>query len=169
MELRRREASRVLLVDEAERLLLLCGGDPRRAGHRWWFTVGGGVDRGEDHLGAAVRELREETTLALPAGRFGPVAWTRRAFFTYDGQAYDQREEYRLVRITAAEAGRIRVDSTEATHGHHWWTLDELAATEETVYPERMAVPLAELLRAGPSELPLHLGDFTEGVDPERP
>ncbi|GAA3014706.1 hypothetical protein GCM10020229_27440 [Kitasatospora albolonga] len=89
----------------------------------------------EDHLGAAVRELREETTLALPAGRFGTVAWTRRAFFTYDGQAYDQREEYRLVRITAAEAGRIRVDSTEATHGHHWWTLDELAATEETVYP----------------------------------
>ncbi|MFI5531234.1 NUDIX hydrolase [Kitasatospora sp. NPDC051853] len=165
MELRRRRTSRVLLVDEAERLLLLCGRDPRRPGAGWWFTVGGGVEAGEDHLRAAVRELREETALDLPAERFGPVVWTRQAVFSLDGQGYDQYEEYRLLRVTAAEAARVRVDEGEATHGHRWWSLDELASTAETVRPVRLAVLLGDLLRTGPPELPLHLGDFNEDDD----
>ncbi|WP_256255746.1 NUDIX domain-containing protein [Streptomyces sp. MUSC 14] len=34
----------------------MCGRDPRSPGARWWFTVGGGVEDGEDYLQAAARE-----------------------------------------------------------------------------------------------------------------
>nr|WP_051654060.1 NUDIX domain-containing protein [Kitasatospora cheerisanensis] len=161
----RRRTSRILLLDDRERLLLLCGRDPRRAGARWWFTVGGGIEDGEDAVAAAVRELREETALALPADRLGPPVWTRRCRFGVDGRRFDQSEEYRLLRLTASEAAAVRVVTEEARYGHHWWSIEELAATDRTVRPRRLAHHLAALLRTGPGPVPLHLGDFDEDSD----
>ncbi|TML29501.1 MAG: NUDIX domain-containing protein, partial [Actinobacteria bacterium] len=56
-----RRASRVLVVDEAGRVLLFHGFDPARPEHGYWFTVGGGLDPGESAVQGAVRELFEET------------------------------------------------------------------------------------------------------------
>ncbi|MFD8598598.1 NUDIX hydrolase [Kitasatospora sp. NPDC059646] len=167
MALHLRRTSRVLLLDDRDRLLLLCGRDPRRDGARWWFTVGGGIEDGEDALAAAVREVREETSLTVPADRLGPLAWTRRTRFSVDGRRFDQTEEYRLLRLTAAEAAAVRVATEEARYGHHWWSVEELAATDRTVRPRRLAHHLAALLRTGPGPAPLHLGDFDEDSDPD--
>ncbi|MEV5604561.1 NUDIX domain-containing protein [Streptomyces sp. NPDC052299] len=168
MVLKRRWTSRVLLVDEHERLLLLCGRDPRRPGARWWFTVGGGIEEGEDSLEAAVREVQEETALSLAVERLGPLVWTRRAVFTVDGQGFDQHEEYRLARITADEARGIDIDTAEARHGYHWWTIEELAITREAVRPRRMASLLPQVLKAGVDHrIPQHLGDVNEDTDPD--
>ncbi|WP_282203190.1 NUDIX hydrolase [Kitasatospora fiedleri] len=162
-----RDTSRILLLDHQDRLLLLCARDPRPAGGRWWFTVGGGVDEGEDALAAAVRELREETGLDLPAERLGPVVWTRRSSFTFDGRFSHQWEEYRLVRLTPAETAAVRVDPVEAAYGHHWWSIEELAATDLTIRPRDLAPLLTDLLRDGPGPSPLHLGDVND--DEEEP
>ncbi|GAA2101997.1 hypothetical protein GCM10009759_36150 [Kitasatospora saccharophila] len=153
-----RSTSRVLLLDHRDRLLLLCSRDPRPAGGRWWFTVGGGTEEGEDQLASAVRELREETGLELPGERLGPPVWTRTADFTFDGRSFRQWEEYRLLRLTAAEAAAVRVDPGEARFGHHWWSVEELAGTDQTVRPRDLAVLLPGLLRDGPGPVPLDLG-----------
>ncbi|MEU3522751.1 NUDIX domain-containing protein [Streptomyces sp. NPDC038707] len=164
----RRRTSRVLLVDDRDRLLLLCGRDPRRPGARWWFTVGGAVEDGEDYVRAAVREVREETALPLAGHRLSPVVWTRQALFGWDGRTYDQYEEYRLARVTADEARGIAVTTEEARYGHHWWSLDELATTRQTVRPKRLAAHLSAVLAAGESlPAPVHLGDFDEDADPD--
>src|SRR5699024_7998792 len=42
-----RTAARVLLFDEADRLLLVRGHDADDPGRSWWFTIGGGIDPGE--------------------------------------------------------------------------------------------------------------------------
>jgi len=168
MGLTKRWTSRVLLVDDSDRLLLLCGRDPRSPGARWWFTVGGGVEDGEDYLQAAVREVREETALSLPVERLGPVVWTRRAVFSVDDRSFDQYEEYRLARVTADESSRMAIETEEARYGHRWWSIPELAATEESVRPQRLASLLADLLTARePGQPPVHLGDFNEDTDPE--
>ncbi|MFD5503376.1 NUDIX hydrolase [Streptomyces sp. NPDC127061] len=169
MGLRKRWTSRVLLIDGYERLLLFCGRDPRRDGARWWFTVGGGVEDGEDYVRAALREVREETALSLSADRLGPVVWTRNTLFGVDGQGFDQYEEYRVARVTAAEVAAMRVETDEARYGHRWWTVDELAATRETVWPKGMGDLLPPLLgwqEPGPRP-PLHLGDFDVDKDNE--
>jgi len=168
MGLTKRWTSRVLLVDDSDRLLLLCGRDPRSPGARWWFTVGGGVEDGEDYLQAAVREVREETALSLPVERLGPVVWTRRAVFSVDDRSFDQYEEYRLARVTPDESSRMAIETEEASYGHRWWSIPELAATEESVRPQRLASLLADLLTARePGQPPVHLGDFNEDTDPE--
>ncbi|GAA2746936.1 MULTISPECIES: NUDIX hydrolase [Kitasatospora] len=167
MTLEQRRTSRVLLVDDRDRLLLLCGRDPRRAGARWWFTVGGGVEEGEHPLDAALREVREETALSLPAERLGPVVWTRQAVFSVDGRGFDQFEEYRFARLSAGEASRVRVGTEEARYGYHWWSVEELATTTEAVRPKRMARLLPDVLRGVTRRAPLDLGRFDEDSDPE--
>ncbi|GAA2491979.1 NUDIX hydrolase [Streptomyces longisporus] len=168
MALTKRWTSRVLLMDGDDRLLLLCGRDPRKPGARWWFTVGGAVEDNEDYPQAAVREMWEETALLLPVERLGPVVWTRRAIFSVDGQVFDQYEEYRPVRVTADEVRGMDVRTEEARYGHRWWSTADLATTAETVRPKKMASLLPAVLAAADlRQPPVHLGDFNEDTDPE--
>ncbi|MEO3753357.1 NUDIX domain-containing protein [Streptomyces sp. B6B3] len=165
----RRRTSRLLMLDEDDRLLLLCGRDPRAPGARWWFTVGGGVEAGEDYVTAALREVREETGLRLPAHRLGPVVWTREALFTVDGHRFDQYEEYRPVRVLPEEAAAMRFEQVEACHGHRWWSRGALATTAETVRPRGVGQLLNDLLSVGPASGagPRFLGRFDEDAEPD--
>ena len=71
-----REAARVLLFDDAGRVLLAMGHDEDQPDRAWWFTIGGGIEEGEDPRAAAVREVFEETGLRLDAHELvGPVLY----------------------------------------------------------------------------------------------
>ncbi len=86
-----RSAARVLLIDPADRVLLLSGTDPEISSH-WWHTPGGGVEPGESPRSTAARELAEETGIALSADELlGPI-WRRVARFRFMGSDYEQSE-----------------------------------------------------------------------------
>jgi 8-oxo-dGTP pyrophosphatase MutT (NUDIX family) len=141
-----RLAARVLLVDEQDRVLLIHGRDPGRPDlPSWWITPGGGLDDGETRADAARRELLEETGLRV--GDLGRVVLTRSVEFEFDGEWFAQDEVFYLVRVESLAVG---LDTSgwndierRALTELRWWTMPELAATTELVFPEG----LTELLR----------------------
>jgi 8-oxo-dGTP pyrophosphatase MutT (NUDIX family) len=153
-----RRAVRVLLLDDADRLLLFLdsdlGLDP--VAH-WWVTPGGGVDPGESDHEATVRELWEETGLVVDAGALVGPLLTREVVHGYSDQITEQTEVYFALRVPAFD-----VDTTEHTQEEQatvadirWWDLDDLAQTDDDVWPRDLFAVLAlveqpEVWRDGP-------------------
>ena len=146
-----RRAARVLLLDEADRLLLVRGHDVDQPERTWWFTVGGGIDAGETPRQAAVRELREETGITLaPDELVGPV-YTRQALFDFFAQVCRQDEELFLARVHSATLPPLSHDDwtdveADVLDELRWWPLDHLASVEIEVFPAALADLVRPLL-----------------------
>ena len=138
---RERNAARVVLVADG-RVLLQHGFDPGRSeAGTWWITPGGGVNEGESVEDAAVREVLEETGLHLSPEQLGPVMATRVAYFDFDGRRFRQSESFFAVHVETFTPEHHGWDEVEqrALLDHRWWSVAELRATDETVYPSELA------------------------------
>src|SRR3569623_709888 len=94
-----RAAARVLSVDAGSRVLLLRGHDPARPDHRYWLTVGGGLDAGASPLAGAVRELAAETGLRGDPATLGTPVFHEVTEFPFDGLWYRQQQDFFLLRV----------------------------------------------------------------------
>ncbi|WP_033343859.1 NUDIX hydrolase [Catenuloplanes japonicus] len=140
-----RRAARVLLVDEAGRVLLFRGVDPGRPGEPYWFTIGGGLDADETPAEAARRELREEAGLDVPVEALGSPVHAEVTEYPFDHVWYRQEQEFFLLRTAGFDVDTSGFDDVEraTTLEHRWWPVDELDSAADPVHPDG----LAELLR----------------------
>lgn len=144
-----RATSRVLLIDpDGAVLMFLQYGKDHEASPRW-ITPGGGVDAGESHDEAAIREVFEETGLALdsvpapfleedfaPDQRWHPY---QRGHWAW----YDIRVE-RFNPVRDGWTAEERADVVE----WRWMSADELAAELHDVEPETLPTMLRERIEA---------------------
>ena len=97
----------------------------------------GDVRHGRSVVAAAVREIAEETGLAIDESDLvGPLA-TRAVVHGYSDVVTTQDELFWFVRCAAFEvstAGHTEVELATMT-AHRWWTRAELEATDEDVWP----------------------------------
>jgi ADP-ribose pyrophosphatase YjhB (NUDIX family) len=144
-----RLAARVILLDPANRVLLMRYDDGPPNG-RHWSTPGGGLNTAEDYRSAALRELAEET------------GWTdivllhevhrRTVTMENDGRLVRQRERLYLART---DTDRREIRGVEAMHtadgivAWRWWTLAELESTAEAIWPAELARLIRQALRLG--------------------
>ena len=159
-----RRTARVLLVDDAERVLLFRfpHGRGSDAGH-CWITPGGGVDDGESLAEAAARELFEETGLEAAASDLGaPVAYAS-GYADFPGWLRGLfRDDFFLFRTSVTgidTAGFTDLERRSITE-HRWWPVGELEGAPDPVFPLQLAALLTDLLSVrggdGPVRLPWH-------------
>jgi 8-oxo-dGTP pyrophosphatase MutT (NUDIX family) len=137
----------VLLVDERGRVLLFSGIDRTKPDvPAWWFPVGGAHEPDETPAEAAIRGTWEETGLAIRDP--GPVVFTRKFSWDFEGEEYNQEEWFFLVLTEAFEPTPRKWTETEAAtiRGTRWWSIDELRTTDEDIFPENLAEQLERLL-----------------------
>jgi len=129
----------VILLDPDDRVLLMRYDDgPPNGVH--WSTPGGGLNPGEDFAAGAARELAEETgwhdiVLLREIHR-----WTHE--MEYDDVIVRQVERYFLARTAPGERQITGVEAMHASDGiatWRWWTLAELDATPEAIWPAELA------------------------------
>lgn len=148
-----RLSGRVVVLDGRSRVLLLHGIDPRRPQDGgFWFTPGGGLEPDENVLECAIRELREETGLVVAADELTGPIWERRAGFEFMGEWLSSQEYfYGLVlpidEVPVDFAGFTPLEQ-DTVDEHRWWTRDELAASDERIYPVELALRLDEVVDA---------------------
>jgi 8-oxo-dGTP pyrophosphatase MutT (NUDIX family) len=143
-----RDAVRVVLADAGGRILLFHVLTPDEAPDGWWELPGGGIDPGESYLEAAIREIREETGLALDPGQVGPPSWRRDSTWRSRGLRRLQHEVVVLARVPSdrpevVDGGRTQQEVEDYVTAR-WWRPAEIALSRERFYPGR----LPELLPA---------------------
>ena len=156
-EPRLRLAARAIVLDEADRVLLVRFTSRDR---EIWLTTGGGVEDAETDEEAIRRELLEEA--GLVGFELGPLVWTRTVHAPLDGGRWDgQTERFYLVHTASFEPApsltweELRAEGMTAVR---WWLLDELEATDAIFAPRRLPLLLRELILHGPPAEPIDVG-----------
>jgi 8-oxo-dGTP pyrophosphatase MutT (NUDIX family) len=134
-----RLTSRILLFDENDRVLLFLTKAPDSSGFARWITPGGGVEPGETHQQAAVRELFEETGVVVDS--VGDPIWNHDFNVVWDEADHDTgHAEFYL--LTTHHFEPVSTNWTPEEHvdveASRWWSLDDLLATMEPFEPPEL-------------------------------
>lgn len=160
-QFRLRRTARVLLLDANDRILLLRGRLPTKlSAPGAWFTVGGGVENGESLEEAARREIVEESGITSFA--LGPLVWRGvvRAR-TRSGIPLRVEDAYFVARAATSALSRDgwQAIERELVDDMRWFSLAELAALEEDVYPPELPDLLPDVIAGRYPAEPIELAE----------
>jgi 8-oxo-dGTP pyrophosphatase MutT (NUDIX family) len=150
--IRDRLAGRVLLLDPANRVLLMRYDNSPPNG-RHWSTPGGGLEPGEDYAAAAARELAEET--GWTDIEVGAELHRRDLIMGYSDETVRQHERFFLARTSPVGREIRGVDAMHKSDGiaaWRWWSLAELESTSEVVWPAELPALIRAALGGGGSQ-----------------
>ena len=139
---------RVLLLSPRDRLLLIKYRNTQRSGadSPIWQMAGGGRDPGESVEQTAVREVFEETGISI--ARPGPVVWYGEDAERSGDWGIVYREHFILARAATERLDNSRWTAHELDQilALRWWSLEEIRASAERLYPPGLANLLAPIL-----------------------
>jgi 8-oxo-dGTP pyrophosphatase MutT (NUDIX family) len=138
------ESARALLVDPQDRVLLIKLAF--NAHTTTWLTPGGSLQPGENFEAALRREIWEETGLKL--AQPGHWVWTSPKRIMRDGLPIDTLARVYIQRVPHFLAAPAALTSAERDMFRElrWWSIAEIAASNETFIPRTLAVLLSTLL-----------------------
>lgn len=145
--MRIRPSSRLIILSPDNRVLLFrfCHKDGALRGKTYWATPGGGLEKNESFEQAAIRELFEETGLIRTLT--GPqIASQNFTMMLPSGETVLAEERFFMIDANTVELDRSGWSSNEqeVIRDYHWWTIEELIHTNETIFPRDLIINILE-------------------------
>lgn len=159
-DLEPRRCARVLAVDEQDQVLPLHSSGYVTPESEFFVTIGGGLDEGETLVEAAVREVFEETGLRIDPGALGPVVAESAGEWSDSPElVIHSSDAYFFLRVPHFDPVRDGLEQIEQAEftAACWLTLDQVAATDDRIFPARVADLLKGLLNGAVPVAPVRL------------
>ena len=130
-----RSAVRVVFLNEANELLLMCMDDPtitsigEKYAGRFWTLIGGEIEPGETIRDAAVREVFEETGLSEEDIEFGPQVWSGKLDLMLKGKPIHIKQEFIVAKTRCRDISlaNLTADEKEVIKQVAWFSLDRIS------------------------------------------
>lgn len=157
---RPRVGARVLLLDPADRVLLIHARDPDAPDHHWWELPGGGQDEGETLHDTARREVAEES--GITTVELGRKLWIRESRFRYRDRDHHRIDHVFLGRTPTTTPQTVTKPTDNEKVGlveRRWWTSAELHGCPDKLLPATLPTLLEQVLAGQLQTNPLALAD----------
>lgn len=146
------ESARAILIDPNNRVLLMkfaSGGvlrGPTTSQQTFWLTPGGSLQSGESFENALMREILEETGMHL--NHPGHWIWISPKRILRNGKVVDTLARVYIQRVASFDPmpTALTLEEREIFREFRWWSIEEIATSNETFVPRQIAELLQPLL-----------------------
>lgn len=160
-----KKSVKVLLLNEDNELLLMSAIDPTitsiegKSHGRFWFPIGGTIEKNETVEEAAMREIYEETGLSKEKIELGPIVWFGEFEFILRGVLTRQKETYIVARTKQKEVSLTALDEWEkkCVQKIKWFSLDSIKNCKEIIFPILLSEYLPDILARKYPEKPIKI------------
>jgi 8-oxo-dGTP pyrophosphatase MutT (NUDIX family) len=165
-----RNAVRIVLLNEANELLLMCMDDPtitsigeEYCGH-FWTLIGGEIEPNETVREAAEREVFEETGLAKEDIEFGPQVWFGELDLILYGRPTHIMQKFIVARTKHRNISLANLTSYEkaVVKQVSWFSLERMVNSGEVIHPVILPKYLPDIIAGRYPEAPLEIDLTTE-------
>jgi len=138
-----RHSIRILLFNQRDELLLMCANDPNTTEldgtyrGKFWFTIGGEIEKEESLEEAAVRELFEETGLKVDEVTFGPVVWWGDFELVLYGKPTLLKQKFIVARTkqTSVTLNHLTQEEKLVIQKLDWFSIKKMRQSSDIIYP----------------------------------
>jgi 8-oxo-dGTP pyrophosphatase MutT (NUDIX family) len=161
-----RRTVRAIMLDAEDRILMFrIEDDTSRAPgvdakkRIFWITPGGGAWANESDVEAVRREVCEETGITNREADFGSCIWRGVHDLLWNDALVRVDERFFLVRVRSAsiDIGGMEPLERSVYRAHRWWSLGELASTDEIILPKDLAALLPPLIEGAAYPNPIEI------------
>ena len=165
-----RNTVKVVLLNDADELLLMCMDDPtitsigEESSGPFWTLIGGEIEPDETIRVAAEREVLEETGLKKEDVEFGPIVWFGELDLMLYGKPTHIRQDFIVARTKRRDISLANLTGyeKEVVKRVSWFSLDRIIHRSEVVHPVVLPNYLPDIIAGKYPEKPLEIDLTTE-------